>query len=314
MKAIILKDFGGVENLVAAELDTPSINADEVLVSIKSISINPIDVKTRAGKGVAPILKEEQPIILGWDISGIIEGIGSAVTALKLGDEVFGTIAFPNAGKAYASYVAAPASELVIKPSNITHDEAAAATLAALTAWQALSNHRSLHKGDRVLIHAASGGVGHYAIQIAKHLGAYIIGTSSIQNKDFVLSLGADEHIDYKAGPFQNSVKEIDFVLDTIGGDNIDASLLVMKTGGTIVSIPSGLNEQVVEKAKASGKHGYTMKMKPSGYDMKIIADFLGKGIIKSHVSKTFSFDQMAEAHLQLESGRTVGKVTLTPD
>ena len=311
MEAIILKDFGGVENLISAELDIPNIKPDEVLVGIKSISINPIDVKTRAGKGVAPILKEQQPIILGWDISGIVEDIGAEVTAFKLGDEVFGTIAFPNAGKAYATYVAALASELAIKPSNITHDAAAAATLAALTAWQALTNYGSLNKGDRVLIHAASGGVGHYAVQIAKHFGAYVIGTSSSQNKDFVLSLGADQHIDYKAGPFENTVEDIDFVLDTIGGDNIDASLSVMKTGGTIVSIPSGLNEQVVEKANSSGKHGYTMKMKPGGTDMKTIAGFLEQGIIKSHVSKTFTFDQMAEAHLQLESGRTVGKITL---
>ena len=311
MKAIILKNFGGVENLMTAELDLPNVKPNEVLVSIKSISINPIDVKTRAGKGVAPILKEQQPIILGWDISGIVEDIGAEVTDFKPGDEVFGTISFPNAGKAYATYVAAPASELAIKPSNISHDEAAAAALAALTAWQALTNHGSIHKGDRVLIHAASGGVGHYAVQIAKHFGAYVIGTSSSQNKDFVLSLGADQHIDYKAGPFENTVEDIDFVLDTIGGDNIDASLSVMKTGGTIVSIPSGLNEQVVEKANASGKHGYTMKMKPSGADMKTIAGFLEQGIIKSHVSKTFTFDQMAEAHLQLESGRTVGKITL---
>ncbi len=313
MKAVILKDFGGVENLVGAELDTPTINADEVLVGIKAISINPIDVKTRAGKGIAALIKDEQPIILGWDVSGTVEEVGSAVTALKFGDEVFGSIAFPKTGKAYATYVCAPASELSIKPTNISHDEAAAATLAALTAWQALTNHGNIDKGDRVLIHAASGGVGHYAVQMAKHLGAYVIGTSSIQNKDFVLLLGADEHIDYKAEPFENKLKDIDFVLDTIGGDSIDASLSVMKTGGTIVSIPSGLNEQVVEKAKEAGKQGYTMKMKPSGAGMKIIADLLEKGIIKSHISKTFSFDQMADAHLQLESGRTVGKITLTP-
>lgn len=313
MKAIILKDFGGVENLAITELEQPNIKPEEVLVAIKAISINPIDVKTRAGKGVAGLLKDEQPIILGWDISGIVEEVGSEVTSLKKGDEVFGCISFPKSGKTYAEFVAAPASELAIKPNNISHEEAAAATLAALTALQALSNYATIRPGNKVLIHAASGGVGHYAVQIAKQMGAYVIGTSSLLNKDFVLSLGADEHIDYKAEPIENVLKDIDFVLDTIGGDTIDASLAVMKTGATIVSIPSGLNEQVVDKAKASGKKGYTMKMKPDGEGMKIIAGFLKDGILRSHVSKTFSLDQMPAAHLQLESGRTVGKVVVVP-
>ncbi len=309
MKAIILKEFGGVENLEFTELPVPEITDGEVLVQLKSISLNPVDIKTRSGRGVAGLLKDQMPVVLGWDISGVVTKVGAGVDGFELGDEVFSMINFPKPGKTYAEYVVAQASELALKPANINHDEAAAATLAALTAWQALTLHGNIKAGDRVLIHAASGGVGHFAVQIAKHLGAHVIGTSSLANKEFVLSLGADEHVDYSAQPFETVIKDIDFVLDAIGGEYIDRSLTITKKGGTVISIPSGLNETVTEKAKALGIHGYTIKVKPSGDDMRTVAGFLEKGIIRSHVSQTFPFNKMADAHRQLESGRTVGKV-----
>ena len=168
-----------------------------------------------------------------------------------------------------------------------------------------------MNPGERVLIHAASGGVGHYAVQMAKYLGAYVIGTSSAVNKDFVLSLGADEHIDYKAAPFETKVKNLDFVLDTLGGEYIDRSLKTIKKGGTIISIPSGLNETVKEKAAALGIQGFSTRVKPDAVNMQEIGDLLERKKIRSHISKIFPFDQMADAHLQLESGRTVGKTVL---
>lgn len=311
MKAIILKGFGGIENLIPTELALPAPLAGEVLIKVASISLNPVDIKTRNGKGIAGLIKDKLPAILGWDISGVVEKIGVDVTDFKVGDEVFAMLAFPELPNAYAEYVVAKSSELALKPVNITHDEAAAATLAALTAWQALTLHGNIKSGDRVLIHAAAGGVGHYAVQLAKQLGAYVIGTSSAANREFVLNLGADEHIDYQSVAFESATSEIDFVLDSIGGDYIDRSLLVTIKGGTVISIPSGLNETVTEKAKALGINGYTIRVKPSGSDMKALADFLEKGIIKSHVSKTFPFEKLGEAHLQIESGRTVGKVVV---
>ena len=212
-----------------------------------------MDVKTRVGKGAAGRLKEERPIILGWDISGVIVEAGKAVTNFKNGDEVFGMINFPGHGKAYAAYVAAPAAHLAIKPKNISHEEAAAATLAALTAWESIIDALKIEKGDRFLVHAAAGGVGHFAVQLGKYLGAYVMGTASAVNKDFVLGLGADEFIDYKAQPLDEMISGVDKVLDTIGGDNIDASLKLMKPGGTILSLVSGKNEEVREKAAAKG-------------------------------------------------------------
>ncbi len=310
MKAIILKGFGGVENLVYTEIDKPTINDGEVLIQAKAISINPIDVKTRAGKGAAQKLKDFDPIILGWDVAGVV--IESKSNLLKEGDEVFAMENFPGHGKAYAEFIAAPAAQLAIKPKNISFEHAAAATLAALTAWQNLVNYTKINKGDKVLIHAASGGVGHFAVQMAKHFGAYVIGTSSAANKDFVMSLGIDEHIDYKNQRFEEVLKDIDFVLDTIGGDNIDRSLQVMKPGATIISLPSGANEDVAEKAKAKGMKGYRTMASSNGDDMKSIAGLLETGAIKSHVSKVFSFEQMKEAHLQIESGKTVGKIVIT--
>jgi len=309
MKAIIVEQPGGVENLIHTQIDTPVIGDNEVLVQVKAISINPVDVKTRAGKGMHGRLKTFSPLILGWDISGVVTA--SNAPQFKAGDEVFGMVNFPGHGKTYAEYVAAPAAHLALKPANISHEEAAAATLAPLTVWQTLVEFGQVKAGQRVLIHAAAGGVGHYAVQIAKHLGAYVIGTSSAANKDFVLSLGADEHIDYRSQQFEKVVSDIDFVLDAIGGDNIDRSLEVLKPGGTLVSIPSGLSEQVTEKAKAKGIRGVFILVQSNGEDMQHLADLLAQGKLRSHVSQTFAFAEMDKAHLQVESGRTVGKVVV---
>lgn len=314
MKAVVLKEFGSIDNLQIHEIPKPGITDDEVLVQVKAISINPVDVKTRQGKGMAGRLKDVSPLILGWDIAGIITEAGSSVTSFKPGDEVFGMINFPGHGKAYAAYVAAPATHLALKPANISFEEAAAATLAPLTAWQIMAHKAPVKAGQRVLIHAAAGGVGHYAVQIAKYFGAYVIGTSSAANKDFVLGLGADEHIDYRAQKFEEATGDIDFVLDTIGGDNIDRSLEVIKPGGTLISIPSGLNADVKEKAKAKGIHGDFILVQSNGEDMASLAKLLEEGKLKSYVSQAFPFERMGDAHLQVESGRTVGKVVVTVD
>lgn len=310
MKAFILNKPGEVSEMQLCDIEIPNIAPGEVLVKVKAISINPVDVKSRAGKGVYGRIKDQNPLILGWDISGTVTE--SKSEQFKAGDEVFGMVNFPGHGKAYAEYVAAPAIQLALKPASIPHQQAAAATLAALTAYQAMVHNAHVQAGQKVLVHAAAGGVGHIAIQLAKHLGAKVTGTSSARNKDFILGLGADAHIDYTNYNWNNHPEEFDFVLDGVGGDTIDKSLLVAKQGGTIISIPTGLSEEVTEKAKAKGVNGYFILVKSDGDDMRQIATLLEKGILKAHVSKTFAFAEMAEAHLQVESGRTVGKVIVT--
>jgi len=312
MKAYTIHEAGGVENLCLEELPAPLVGEEDVLIRVKAIGINPIDVKTRSGKGLFNLLKNESPLILGWDAAGVIVESGKKVTRFRKGDEVFGMINFPGHGKTYAEYVAAPASHLAPKPANISFPEVAAFSLAALTAWQALRAFSPIQKGQRVLVHAAAGGVGHFAVQIAKTMGAWVAGTSSSRNKDFILSLGADAHIDYEAAPLSTQTGDIDFVLDTIGGTIIDSSLEVMKKGGMIVSIPSGSNEMVAEKAKAAGMLGHTFKVTSNGTDMLSIADLLTKGVLKPHVSHIFPFHEMRNAHARMETGRTRGKLIVS--
>ncbi|WP_347218588.1 NADP-dependent oxidoreductase [Chryseobacterium sp.] len=313
MKAITLEGFGGVEHLVEKEIEKPGIKSNEVLVKVKAISINPVDVKVRSRKApLAESLIQYNPLILGWDISGIIVETGNEVTSFKVGDEVFGMVNFAGHGKAYAEYVAAPAEHLAIKPKNITHIEAAATTLAALTAWQAFDSYGKLRSTDKVLIHAASGGVGHFAIQIAKHIGAYVIATSSASNRDFVLELGADQHIDYKVSRFEDVLHDLDFVLEAIGGENFQKSVQVLKPFGTIVALPSGHTEQDERLAGEKNLHAcYFMSVYSNGKDMRTIASLLERGIIKPHISHVFAFDEIAKAHQQIETGRTVGKVVV---
>ncbi|MBE9584674.1 NADP-dependent oxidoreductase [Mucilaginibacter sp. JRF] len=310
MKAIVLNKPGEVSELQIQEIAIPTIQADEVLIKVKAISINPVDAKTRVGKGVYGRIKNEQPLIIGWDVSGTVTETRS--DRFKVGDEVFGMVNFPGHGKGYAEFVAAPASHLALKPVNISHQEAAAATLAALTALQALVHNANVQPGQKVLVHAAAGGVGHFAVQIAKQLGAIVTGTSSAKNKELVLQFGADAHIDYHNYDWKNHPEEFDFVLDTIGGSNIDLSIAVTKKGGTVISIPTGLSDEVTEKAKAKGVNGYFILVQSNGDDMQQIAEWLEKGIVKAHVSQTFKFDDIAAAHTQIESGRTTGKIVVT--
>lgn len=313
MKAIMLAGAGDVDQLRFIHVPIPSVNDDEVLIRAKAISINPVDIKTRTGKSLYNELKRNnESIILGWDVSGLVVQAGKQVTDFTEGSEVFGLVNFPGHGKAYAEYVASPASQLAMKPSNISHEEAAAATLAALTAWQALVTHGKVGSGQKVVIQAASGGVGHYAVQIAKYLGAYVIGTSSDINREFVLGLGADEHVDYKKHSIDDIVKDADFVLDPIGGENIEHSLSAVKKDGTVIMLPSVYKDMLAEKTKEKGVNGLFFSVSSNGDDMKKIAGLLQKGIIRSYVSQTFSFDQIKEAHQQIETGKTKGKIVVT--
>jgi NADPH:quinone reductase-like Zn-dependent oxidoreductase len=311
MKTIITREFGPVTGLVIENLPQPTSAADEVLIKVRAISINPVDVKTRAGKGMAARMKDYKPLILGWDVSGTVESVGKNVSNFNVGDEVFGMVNFPGHGKAYAEFVAAPASHLALKPRNISHEQAAAATLAALTAYQALVHHYKIEKGQRVFVHAASGGVGHFAVQIAKYFGAYVIGSSSAANKNFVMGIGADEHFDYQ-NEKPEDIAPVDFVLDCLGAENVLASLKFIKPGGSIVSILGGATPEVVEKAKAKNIRCSAFLVQSNGEDMKQIATLIGQKAITPHVSKIFPFEKMTEAHNHVDSGRTVGKVVVT--
>jgi len=311
MKAIILNNSGTIAEFAMTELPMPIIMENEVLIQVKTIGLNPVDVKTRSGLALYERLKENKPLILGWDVSGVVVETGAKVSEFKKGDEVFGMVNFPGHGKCYAEYVAAPANHIALKPSNVSHEDAAAASLAALTAWQLLKHKAKPKPGDKILVQAASGGVGHYAVQMAKHFGAYVIGTSSSKNRDFIISLGADEHIAYDEQAFENIVKDVDFVLEPFAKDNLYKSLKVTKPGGIILCIIGIIPDDVLQKAKAKDVEIFYYLVKSDGEDMKDIADLLAKGIIKSHVSKVFPFEQMGNAHLEIEKGRTLGKIVV---
>jgi len=312
MKAVLLKQAGGPENLYLADIEKPSIKNNEVLVAVKAISLNPADVKPKYNNEMLSMMYgKERPVVLGWDIAGTVTEVGIEVSDFKLGDKVFGMVNFPGVGNAYAEFVAAPEAHLAKMPDHTSFEEAAATTLAALTALQILSG--KINKGDKVLIQAGSGGVGHFAIQIAKSFGAYVITTASAKNRDFVLSLGADEAIDYHRQNFEDVLSDIDFVLDTQGGKVLENSVKVLKNGGAVITtVGLDLPEEITALAAKENKSVSNILVHSSNKDMNILKDMLENGEIKPHIYKTFPFEKMAEAHTEVEKGRTVGKVIVT--
>ena len=309
MRAYILEEFGGIDRLLLKDINIPEIADNQVLVKVNAISINPVDVRTRAGSAMAQFLKQDMPLILGWDIAGQVVSVGADVTKFKVDDRVFGMVNFLGHGKGYAEYVAAPETHLAKIPSNTNFEEAAAATLSALTVWQFLVHEAKIKSGDKILVQAASGGVGHYAVQIAKHFGAYVIGVSSSKNKDFVLSLGADEHISYDQQEVTDVISNADIVVDAFAFDSLYKSLKIVKQGGLIISLLPMISEEVIEKAKEKNVKIFYSLVKSNEADIQSIAKLLETGAIKSRISKTFPFGKMGEAHLAVESGKTVGNL-----
>lgn len=312
MKSYLLYEAGGTDKLILSETAKPVLKSGEVLVRVKAIGLNPADTIYRNSETfISHSFGRERPVILGWDIAGEIVEKADHTDEFEIGDAVFAVL--QNA-RGYAEYVAVDVNLLARKPEHISFEEAAAAPMAGLTAWQPLVYGMRIKKGDKILIHGASGGVGHYAIQIAKHFGAEVIGTSSARNRDFIMNLGADQHIDYQTEQFQDILKDIDFVFDTVGGTTLEQSIDVTKPGGIIISILGPGTDAIIAKAKEKKVNLMPWGMKFSGASLRAFADLMAKDEIKSHIAKTYPFSEMAAAHQQVESRRTAGKIVLTID
>lgn len=313
MRAVVQHAFGGSDVLRVEEVPRPEPLPTEVLVRVHAAGINPVDWQTRAGRGMAGVLGEP-PFVPGWDVSGVVEEVGFGVTTLKPGDEVYGMPWFPRAAGGYAEFVTAPARQFARKPASVSHEEAAAVPLAALTAWQALVDTADIQPGQRVLIHAAAGGVGHFAVQFAKHLGAHVTGTASVGRHDWLRELGADDLVDYHTVRFEDAVKEIDVVIDLVSIHHDDTSMRsldVLRPGGLLVAIPAGVSPELLRAADSRGLRTSPFLVEPDGPALTRIAELIDAGKVSVEVEKVFALDQVAQAHSQGENGRTRGKLVL---
>ncbi|MFE0254117.1 NADP-dependent oxidoreductase [Streptomyces sp. NPDC059010] len=310
MRAISQDVLGGPEVLKEVEVERPTPRANEVLVRVRAAGVNPTDWKHRASGGFLG----EPPFVLGWDVSGVVEAVGIGVARFKPGDEVFGMLSYPWGHGSHAEYVTAPARVFAHKPASVDHTQAGALPLVSLTAWQALVEYADVRAGQRVLIHAAAGGVGHVAVQIAKARGAYVIGTASAGKHDFLREIGVDEAIDYRETDFTEAVKDVDVVLDTLGGDTSTRSLRVLRPGGIVVSILPGGSNDLYEEAERLGVRALRMLVDSSHSGMKAIAELVDAGKLRPAIAGTFPLSGAAEAHALGDTGRTTGKLVLVTD
>ncbi|GAA2598370.1 NADP-dependent oxidoreductase [Actinomadura fulvescens] len=310
MFVITQRSFGGPEVLVGTEIERPVAGRGEVLVRVGAAGVNRVDAAVRAGH-FPPF--PEPPAVLGWDVAGRVEAVGEGVTRFEVGDEVFGLARFPREAGAYAEYVAAPAEELAPKPRALTMAEAGALPLAALTAWQSLVGIASVQPGQRILIHAAAGGVGHLAVQIAKVRGAHVIATAREANHPFLTDLGADELIDYTVADFAATVAPVDVVLDLVGGEYAPRSLRVLRPGGLLVTAIGHDPGLTAEEAERHGRRFETVSVVPSGADMVSLGVLAEAGRLRVHVEREFPLAEAAKAHALAETASARGKTVLIP-
>lgn len=301
MLAAVVEEPGPPEALQLRSIPRPVPGPGEVLVRVRAAGVNPVDWKVRSGRSS---LLGPPPFVVGWDIAGEVEALGPGTSGFAVGDAVYGMPRFPQQAAAYAEYVSAPAADLAPSP-RVSRVEAAALPLAVLTAWQALFETADLRAGQRVLIHAAAGGVGHLAVQLARWKGAHVIGTASARNAEFVRHLGADEVVDYTAGPFEDAVRDVDLVLDCVGGDVLQRSPAVVRPGGRLVTIAGAPPE-------TPGITSTRILVRPSGSQLREIAALVDAGELRVNVDATFPLAEAAAAHRAVETGRTRGKVVLT--
>ncbi len=305
MKAVQIHAYGGPEVLTYEETSRPGPKPNEVLIHTHAAAINPVDWKTREG-----FLKERTPysfpLILGWDVAGVVEAIGAEVKDFKVGDAVYAMPGLSVGG--YAEYVAVPTSTVAAKPRSLDYIQAASVPLAALTAWQALFDHANLSTGQRVLIHAASGGVGSFAVQFAKVKGARVIGTASTNKQAFVKALGADEVVDYRTTRFEEVVHEVDVVLDLVGGETQERSWPVLKSGGIIVSTVSPPDAGIATSHSVRSAHFGAQAI---AAQLSKIAALIDAGQVKTVVETVLPLQEARRGHEMLQEGHVQGKIVL---
>ena len=309
MKAVRIHDYGPPEVLQYEDAPRPKPAPGEVLIRVHAAGVNPADWKVREGH-LRQLVQNKLPLILGWDLSGVIEEVGANPAAngrFKKGDEVFSKPDTSRDG-AYAEYIVVRESEVALKPKSLHHVYAAAVPLAGLTAWQALFDAAKLQSGHRILIHGAAGGVGHYAVQLAKWKGAHVIATASTKNHDLLRKLGADETIDYTTQKFESIVRDVDVVLDTIGGETQERSWQVLKKGGILASLVQSPSEQ---KAKAIGVRAAFVWSQPNGNELDEIAVLIDSGNLKIVLDRILPLSEARRAHELSQSGHARGKIVL---
>ncbi|MEH2396726.1 NADP-dependent oxidoreductase [Nostoc sp.] len=303
IQAIRVHNYGELDVLTLEAIAQPEPQPNEVLIRVQAAGVNPLDWKIRAGY-MKEIFPMPLPFTPGMDVAGIVEAIGADVKALQVGQEVYGELRMG----AYAQFATAPQDAIAPKPKTLDFVEAASVPMVAMTAYQGLFDHADLKPGQTVLIHAASGGVGMFAVQFAKSKGAHVIGTASAANAEFVRSLGADQVIDYNATPFEQVVENVDVVLDTLGGDTQARSYSVVKPGGIMVSTAAPPDAQ---KAEERGIRAEMMNMKPSTSLLEEIASLLDSGQVKTIVAQTFSLSEARQAQELSQGGHVRGKIVL---
>lgn len=307
MLALRQQELGGPEVLRLTELPRPAPGSGEILVAVHAAGVNPTDAKHRARSIFLP----PPPLTLGWDVSGTVAETGFGVTLFRPGDEVFGMLPYPHGAGSHAEYVTGPARAFVARPAGIDHVQAAALPLAALTAWQALVDTADLRAGQRVLIHAAAGGVGHLATQLARERGAHVTGTASAAKHDLLRELGADACVDHRSEDFADTDERYDVVLDPLGGETTLRSLGVLRPGGIVVSLVPGARGTRAAAARA-GVRAVALLVEHDQAGMRAIAELVTRGRLRAHVSGTFPLAEGARAHVQQETGRTTGKLVIT--
>jgi NADPH:quinone reductase-like Zn-dependent oxidoreductase len=296
--------------LAPVEADPPSPISTEVLVEVHAAGVNPVDVKTRGGSGVAAAVGPP-PFVVGWDVAGVVVACGYGVTRFGPGDRVLGMPRFPRPAGAYAEYVTAPSLQLAALPDGLDFADAAAVPLAALTAWQALVDAAALSADQTVLVHGAAGGVGHLAVQIAAARGATVLGTARQGNHAFVRSLGAAEVVDREAVPVREAAREVDVAVDLVGGSETASLLETVRGGGVLLAIADGADDAVKAAGERSGVRVLEPLVEPDGRTLERLAAMLADGTLRVVVDSLFALEDAADAHRRLEAGGVRGKVVL---
>ncbi|GGC10055.1 NADPH:quinone reductase [Marinobacterium zhoushanense] len=311
MKAIRLHAFGGPDNLSLDEVAPPVAARGEVLIRNRAAGVNPIDWKTCSGGGASAFIGE-LPYIPGWECAGTVEAVGEGVSDFSVGDEVFGFLRFPEAAGCYAESVCAPANQIAKRPAALEVNAAAGLGLAGLTAWQALHDKAGVQAGQRVLVLAAAGGVGHLAVQLAKAAGAYVIGTASADNQAFIASLGCDECIDYTSANLSVSLRDVDIIIDGVGGATAIEALGCLKPGGLMVTLPSVTAAEVAEAGERGGYRVLGIRVEPNGTELAELAALYSAGQLTLSLAQTLPLAEAGRAHQLSASGHQRGKLVLT--